>query len=123
MATDLYLDPVTNDIELVPDTGQLRLISGVDLVAQRIRLRIKTHLGEWPLDITAGLNWKDVIFVKNPNLAQVSADIRSIILDTPGVDRFAEDGFLLSLDRVSRELTVDYTVFVDDETLSQVEVF
>jgi len=128
VAVDVYIDALTNDVELVPETGQLRRVSGTQLVAQRIRIRLRTHLGEWPLDLTKGVNWRDQVFVKNPNLGKISADFQRIILEVPGVDRFVPTpiipgGFELSLDRVSRKLTVNYAVLVDGETVTETEVF
>lgn len=53
MATDLMLDQLTNDLVATP-SNDAQLISGVALVEQRIRIRLKVPLASWPIDPTLG---------------------------------------------------------------------
>jgi len=62
----------------------LDLIAGADSAAQRLRIRLGTHLGEWPLDDGVGLPfiaWGDTL---PPPLIQIRDYVVFEIEDTPG---------------------------------------
>lgn len=78
---DILLDPISHDI----------VISGGDLsvaeaVAQHIKQRLLTILGEWFLDLSIGLPWFDQILGKHRDLTLVEALIKASITETPGVE-------------------------------------
>jgi hypothetical protein len=114
MGVDLYLDPDTHDLVL-DSTGQLVLVSEPELVAQRLKVRFNTHSGEWPLDITQGLPWRDDILIRNPDLSVISAAFRRLIQGTPGVIRILE--FNLVFDEASRFLFCQFRAQVEDGVL------
>lgn len=62
-------------------------ITGIDLVAQRLRLRLGTFLGDWVLDPTKGLPILRWLGTKPPNAAEIGAVVRREIETTPGVLR------------------------------------
>lgn len=70
-----------------PETGQRvsELVGGRQQVAQHIGARLRTWLGEWFLDLRAGVDYRGTVFVKAPNVAVVNAGFREVILGTPGV--------------------------------------
>jgi len=74
---DLYQDPFTGDFVLIED---------IEALAQRIRIRLGTQLGEYFLDLGLGLDYFGEILVKNFDLGLISTRIKSIILSTPFVD-------------------------------------
>lgn len=53
MTTDLALDFLTGDLVVTP-SNDFGLVSGIDAVEQRIRVRLKIHSQTWELDPTDG---------------------------------------------------------------------
>lgn len=79
---------MTVDWALTPDgdlTVPSRLVRGHDLVLQRVRVRLHTHLGEWILDQGVGLPYADWRARKPIPLQEIVAAVRREIVDTPGV--------------------------------------
>jgi hypothetical protein len=93
------------DAALTPD-GDLelpvRLIGGVDLIAQRIRIRLRTHLGEWPLDSEVGLDYAGWAGRVPVPLVEIELALTRVIGETPGVARIS--GAQASFDPASREV-------------------
>ena len=90
-----------------------RLVSGRDLTAQRIRVRLRTHLGDWLLDASQGLPWATWMSTKPAPILEMEATVRLTIAGTPGVRQILE--FSSSLD--DRTMTVTATVDTDDGQL------
>ncbi len=67
------------------DATYRALISGDELVRQRMVIRIQRHLGEWFLDLQAGIPYADWVQQKDPDLGQITARIRTEVANTPGV--------------------------------------
>lgn len=112
MAVDFLLDPVTGDLAALDVAGNVQQATGALLVAQRLAVRFNWHLGEWDLDITRGVPWRRDIFVRNPNVARISALMRDTISETPGVIQILS--FDLGADPATRRLTVDFRVLTDE---------
>lgn len=77
----LYLN--THDI--VFDNYDLVLISGISYLAQKLKIKLLFFFKEWFLDTTKGMDFYNVLFVKNPNLNAVDNMIKITIVDTEGV--------------------------------------
>lgn len=77
---DLML--VDNDL---PHT--LRLVSGPDLIVQRVQRRLLRYLGEYFLDTSAGLPYVEWGQRKPPPLNEIAAKLRREIEGVPGVVR------------------------------------
>lgn len=77
---DILMDPDTLDL---PDFT--RHASGLEIIAQRVRCRLQTHLGDWPLDTSAGVDWIGFLGRKPVELAAMAASLAVEILGTPGV--------------------------------------
>lgn len=92
------------DIELVD--GDLSLVEGVEAIGQSAKQRLKLYLGEWFLNINAGVPWFQVVFVKNPNLLLIEAILRDVVLLTPGISEL--DTFNLTYDNLTRKLGVSF---------------
>lgn len=107
---------------LLADDGDLpaftRLGSGIEVVRQRIQIRLGTFLGEWLLDKRAGLPILDWLQQKPPRVDAIGARIRREIETTPGVARVAT--FAGSLDGTS--LTYSGTVVYDRGEVDEVTV-
>jgi hypothetical protein len=77
----------TSDGDLALTNGRLTLVSGADAAAVTLFNKLRQFLGEWFLDTRTGVPYVQVLFVKNPDMAQLRAMFRRIILDTqPIVD-------------------------------------
>jgi hypothetical protein len=72
-----------------PDTLDLpaftRHTAGLAVIAQRVRCRLHTHRGDWPLDTSAGIDWIGFLGRKPVDLAGLAAELALEILATPGV--------------------------------------
>lgn len=108
---DLKLDPLTNDIKI--EKGDFLTVTGGDEAGQRIKDRLKTFLGEWFLNLSYGLDYRNRIFVKNPRVSIVAAHIRAEILKSVSGSITA-----FSTEFDNRELKVEYSVLVDKETIT-----
>jgi hypothetical protein len=113
---DVALDPTTGDM-VVPT----RLITGLELIQQRIRRRLQRGTGEWFLD-PAGtglplLAWREQ---KPPRIAQILQRLQDEIKAVPGV--VATANFTGTHDVAAHQLTVTGDVIVDDGTVTAVVV-
>lgn len=80
---DIKIDPVTKKFVLV--NGDFVLTSGVEAVAQFVGQRVQTWLGEWFLDITEGVPYREKVFLKNPDILDVSNVLKVMIIQSPGI--------------------------------------
>jgi hypothetical protein len=111
---DLKLDPVTGDLEL--STGDLQIVEGSDAIAQHIRIRLRTLLGEWFLDDRIGVPYIQRILIKNPGTNVVRRILRQVVEQTPGVVDVG--AFTTDYDGATRRLSVSFNATVDgDATL------
>lgn len=97
---DLYLDPGTGDL-YVPDNGVIRMTSGtLETLAQRLRIKLRTFMGEWFLDTTIGVPYyQDILGVKNPDLGIIASIFRRQLLADPDVDSVPRLDVALNSDR------------------------
>ena len=102
MPTDIKLDPITND--LLVEGQDLRLVDKEDRVAQQIRIRLKSFLGEWFLDTSYGVPYYQQILIKAPDRAIIAGIFREKIITTPGVQEL--QAFALDYEEQTRQLTV-----------------
>jgi hypothetical protein len=110
--TDLALDPLTGD--LVIEAGDLKLIKGPEAVAQDANLRVALFLGEWPLDLRVGIDYRNLFFDRRPPEAVIRAVYEQVLGETAGVQRVSR--LALLFDTPSRTLTVQATIIADDGT-------
>jgi hypothetical protein len=95
---DIALD-ANGDIDLT--NGEARIVTGNDAIAQHLRIRFKTFLGEWFADRRIGVPWRQVVFVKKPNMRLVRALIREVVATTPGVAAVEDLQVRIGSDRVA----------------------
>lgn len=70
--------------DIIIGRGATRVV-GVEQVAQLVKCRLLTILGEWELDTNLGLPWFESIFTKNVRPADIEAALANIIRTTNGV--------------------------------------
>lgn len=115
--------PVQVDAYIDPDSGDLpevsRFTTGIELIQQRIRLRLLRGTGEWFLDPDGTglplLEWRQM---KPPNIAAIVARLQAEIRDVPGV--LATANFAGTHDSAARRLTITGDVVVDGGTVTSV---
>lgn len=116
--------PIQVDIALDPLTGDLahptRLITGMELIQQRIRLRLRRGTGEWFLDPSVGLPLLDWRQQKPPRVADIVARIQAEIREVPGVT--GTSNFTGEHDPLLRKLTVTGDVFAADGEVTSIVV-
>lgn len=113
MAGNLALD---SNHDIIIGRGATR-IDGAPQVAQLVKCRLLTLLGEWKQDTSLGLPWFEGIFSKNVRPADIQAALASIIRSTNGVQQ------LISLDVDAdyreRNLTISFIAISDYGDISE----
>ena len=115
---DIKLD-TTGDIDI--STGDLVLLTGIEAIAQHLRIRFKFYLGEWFLDQRVGIPYYETILVKGTSLNIVRSIFRKVIVETPGVTKLIS--LTLDFTAASRSLSVAFTANVvgEDEPVEFLE--
>ena len=96
------MDLLTND--LLIENGDLSIVDGSDAIAQDLQQTLQVWLGEWFLDTTVGIPFRQQILVKNPVIDLVQADIINAALAVPGVAQITD--ISLDYDANNRSLTM-----------------
>lgn len=111
--TDFLL---TDDEDLFFENGGYTLVTGIDEVIQRLKVKLGVVLGEWFPDTTQGVPYFEQILVKNPDFESIQSIFKSTILNDPDVDELLE--FDMDQDKESRKLTVTFraTINGNDES-------
>lgn len=113
---DAYLDPLTGDLPAVS-----RLTTGIELIQQRIRTRLRRGTNEWFLD-PAGtglplIEWRGQ---KPPDVQAIVNRVQSEIASIPGVT--GTSNFTGTHDPAARRLTISGDVLAADGTVTSVVV-
>lgn len=101
---DIALSANTHD--LIFKDGDLVLIDNAERVAQQVKIKLRSFLGEWFLDTTYGVPYFESILIKNPSLDHIRNILRQQILDVDDVS--AVTTLTLSVDKQTRTLTVNF---------------
>jgi|SRR5579875_86942 len=89
--SDLAMDLETNDLLIT--NGDLSLVTGSDAIQQDLQQTLQMYLGEWFLDTTKGVPYKQYILVKNPNLDVVQGLLLDSARNVPGVIEIQDFSF------------------------------
>lgn len=118
MATDIYVDPTSNDL-FFNSNYELRLTATLEeLTRQRLSIRLKLFQGEWKFDETLGTPYFQTIYGKSTKIAADLA-IKTVILDTEGVIRLTD--YTSVVDKSTRKLTVNFSCIVESGEIVTVE--
>lgn len=109
MLADIALDTMEHDLTI--EGFDLQLVTGVDRVAQQIKIRFLFFLGEWFLNVSLGVPYYRDILVKAPNRAVVEGLLREVIITTPNV--VAVQDLTFDYDNVTRKLDVRFRADTD----------
>lgn len=102
---DLKLD---SQHDLLFKDGKLVLVSGANLVAQRIKVTLLTFLGEWFIDTTIGIPYLEQVLVKPADKTKIENIFRKKILSVSGVKKVQSVDTLIN--RSERVLEVKFVV-------------
>lgn len=84
----------------------LQLVAGVDEVVQHLLVRLRLFLSEWYLDTESGVPYYRDVLVSNPKTRVIEGILRQQILGDEDIE--ALESFELEIDRVARELNLDF---------------
>ncbi len=114
--SNLAIDPTTGD--LVIGRGAAR-VSGVTYVAQLLRSRLQTLLGEWEQDTSLGIDWLGMLGRKAPVL-EIERKLRTLIQETNNVRAIIS--LNINPDYRTRKLSVDFVVISTYGTISDIVI-
>ena len=112
MAGNLALD---SNHDIIIGRGATR-IGGAEQIAQLVKCRLLTLLGEWKQDTSMGIPWFEGIFTKNVRPADIQLTIANIIRGTAGVQQLIS--IELDADYRARTLTITFTAISDYGNIS-----
>ena len=112
MAGNLALD---SNHDIIIGRGATR-IGGAEQIAQLVKCRLLTLLGEWRQDTSLGIPWFEGIFTKNVRPADIQLTIANIIRGTAGVQQLIS--IELDADYRARTLTITFTAISDYGNIS-----
>lgn len=112
MAGNLALD---SNHDIIIGRGATR-IGGAGQIAQLVKCRLLTLLGEWKQDTSLGIPWFEGIFTKNVRPADIQLTIANIIRGTAGVQQLIS--IELDADYRARTLTITFTAISDYGNIS-----
>jgi hypothetical protein len=123
MAIDLKLNPLGNSSgprDIVFENLTFALVNGKDELVQRLTTRLLVFLGEWWADITRGVPYTQDILVKNPLYDTISSALKTVILQTNGIDKIL-DFRIVDTDGVKRSITISFECQSDDGETLEIE--
>lgn len=104
--SDLAIDPATDDLLLIG--GKAQLATGAAAVAQAWETHLTLFLGECFRDQSLGIDYQNLILIKNPSMTVVRGLFARASRETPGVKDVTELRF--AFDARQRVLTVTASV-------------
>jgi hypothetical protein len=113
---DITLD---SDGDVFVDINDLVLTSGIGAKIQHTKQRLRTFLGEWFLDLRAGVAYFQQILVKNPNPAVVDSIFKKTIINTPGTQQLTFFDIDIGTDR---QLTLSFKAITEEGEVNFSEV-
>jgi hypothetical protein len=106
--------------ELEITRGSLRVVTGTEALAQRLRTRLKLFRGDWFLNVLEGVPYHDFVLRKRTSPAVRREVFRRAIATMRGVRQIVS--LSVELDRLGRNLIVTGEVRADDLSTVPFEV-
>ncbi|MNF38537.1 hypothetical protein D3C85_736020 [compost metagenome] len=106
---DILLDPITHDVVYV-NGASLVTQSPQDIVAQRLKIKLQTFLGEWFLDLEIGIPYFQQILTKVRSKSVVDTIFQAAILEDEGVIEMIS--YTSTLDSATRGFDLSFVVRV-----------
>lgn len=109
---DILLD---GDGDIVVESNGDILIA--DSVAQKIKIKLGWHEGEWRWEKEEGIPYLEYVFIKNPDLDQIEQLIREKIFEVDEVTEVKD--VTVTLDVKKRITKVSFTALTDEEVIKE----
>ena len=109
-----------NDHDILIKDGDFLLIDNAERVAQQIKVKLLTFLGEWFLDNTWGVPYLEYILVKQPNqdlIKQILSEQISSVDDVKSLNALE-----LDYQVIVRTLIINYEVSTEYGLITRKEV-
>jgi len=104
---DLKLDPATGDLALGADGG-LQFATGIDGVAQLVKIRLLLFKEEWFLNLDAGIPYYEEILGEKFSDTVLRRRLAEAITSTPGVVEIVTLG--IDFDASTRVISVTWAI-------------
>lgn len=120
MATDIYINPTTGDIDL--NNGQMRLTNTIaELTQQRLDITLNVNKGTWQFNVNFGTPWlkNEYSFVQllgKNSKGFFDATIKNLILATEGVLSMSE--YSSTVNPTTRIVDINFTVLTKQGEIS-----
>lgn len=118
MMVDIALNASSHDI-IIKD-GDFLLVDNAERVAQQIKVKLLTLLGEWFLDTTWGVPYLEYILIKQPNQELIRQILSEQISSVDGVKSL--NAFEMEYHVKNRALIVKYEVSTEYGLITRKEV-
>lgn len=109
-----------NDHDILIKDGDFLLIDNAERVAQQIKVKLLTFLGEWFLDNTWGVPYLEYILVKQPNQELIKQILSEQILSVDDVKSL--NALELDYQVKVRTLIINYEVSTEYGLITRKEV-
>lgn len=107
--------------DLLIEDYDISFLGGVDQITQNLAFRLRFFLGEWYLDIEAGIPYYQDFFIKAPNQIRIESVLKQEIVDTDGVLELTD--FASDFNSSLRRFSVIFSARTEDEIINlEVEV-
>lgn len=115
MRKSILIDTNTDDI-YISETGKLYFTrDNQEYVSQKIKNKVSVFLGEWWLDVTEGLPYRETILIKNPDLNLVTSTFVRAIGSVEEVEEILS--FSASFDTSLREYKIEFRVKTTEQEI------
>lgn len=84
-------------------SGNVSWVNGIEAIAQHVKMRLRTWLGETVYDVTAGIPYLQVVFERGTSINSIRFILEQKVRATPGVTGVY---LLPEFDRATGVLTV-----------------
>ena len=101
-----------NDGDLVVKDYDISFLNGVNQIVQNCAIRLKFFLGEWYLDINAGIPYYQDFFIKAPNQIRIESLLIQEIINTEGINEVTS--FTSDFDSELRRFPVIFSATTDE---------
>lgn len=100
---------VDDDNRLVIENGNFVIVEGIEAVKYSCEQAVKTQYGEMIFDIQGGIPYSAIVWNGQPNLIQVDAFLRKVILEVPEVIGISSLDIDVSKNTLSYQATIKTT--------------
>jgi len=106
---DIALNSTGDDMAY--EAGSLSTVTEIDEIKQSLLIALRTGLGEWMFDTSAGVAYRGIVRTSAPKWPAVEAEIRRVCGGVDGVTKITSVRF--DHNRATRSLTI----YVDVRTI------